>query len=73
MPSFLKDIQRTESITSTLASNRNKSISNIMNIIEALDLPVNAKKKVRSVVLDELNGFYTQAIKILTYVQEKKA
>lgn len=71
MTRFINDIVKTDSITSTLSGTRNRSIRNIMNIVEASDLNIGAKKKIREVVLDEINGFYNQTIQILTYVQEK--
>jgi hypothetical protein len=54
------------SITEYLQTQKNDSIKNILNSLESSGNP----DKVRKVVLDELNRFYLNACKALTYIQE---
>lgn len=67
---YIRDIKETKSITETLAISRNRAISGIMNIVEVSDLSDKERRKIREIVLDELNSYHNQVIKILTYVQE---
>lgn len=68
--SYVEEIKETNSITDSLGLFRNKSIRNILNIVEVSDLPDMSKKKIREIVLDEINGYYNYTIKVLTYIQE---
>lgn len=70
MTSYKEKMTNIVSITDTLAINRNKAISGILNVVEASDLSDLAKRKIREIVLDEINSLYNLSIKILTYVQE---
>lgn len=70
---YLEDMKEITSITDSLAIFRNKSIRNILNIVEVSELSDSAKKKIREIVLDEINGYYNYTIKVLTYIQEDGA
>ena len=66
---FIEDIQI--NITSYLQSRRDNAIRSILDILDMSDIDIEHKKKLRKVVLDELNEQYTAACRVLTYIQEQ--
>ena len=70
MPKYIDNMVL--SVTDDLISRRNRAIRSIMNIVEVSELNDISKKKIREVVLDEINAYHLNTIKILTLVQENK-
>lgn len=58
-------------ITKYLQTKRDDAIKNILNILDISDIQSSHRKKVRKVVLEEINEFYDTSIRVLTYTQEK--
>lgn len=58
-------------ITKYLQTKRDDAIKNILNILDVSDIQSAHRKKVRKVVLEEINEFYDTSIRVLTYTQEK--
>lgn len=70
MPKYIDEIEEKSSITDSINSQRNRVIGNILNLVDVLEISVQQKKKIREVVLDEVNGYHNYIIKVLTYIQE---
>lgn len=68
MSEFQEDIN--VSITEYLQNERDGAIKKILDLLDISSISDFHKKKVRQVILDELNGFYHASCKVLTYVQE---
>jgi len=64
--------EMTIKITDYLQNRKNSSIRNILNALDLSTIDDESKKKIRSIVLDELNQFYIDSCIVLTFVQEKK-
>lgn len=58
-------------ITQYLQTKRDDAIKNILNILDISNIQPVHRKKVRKIVLEEINEFYDAAIRVLTYTQEK--
>ena len=67
---FIEDM--TIKITDYLQNRKNSSIRNILNALDLSDIDDVSKKKIRSIVLDELNQFYIDSCIVLTFIQEKQ-
>ena len=69
MMDFIENID--VDITKYLQTKRDDAIKNILNILDVSDIQPAHRKKVRKVVLEEVNEFYDTSIRVLTYTQEK--
>ena len=58
------------SITEHLKSNRDKAIKKILDLLDMSALNDFQKKKLRKAILEEINGYYDEVCKVLTYIQE---
>lgn len=59
------------SITEHLQTHRNKSIKKILDMLDMSDINREDKRKVRSVILEEINDFYYETCRVLTWIQEQ--
>jgi len=58
------------SITEYLQANRDNTIKKILDLLDMSSIPHDQKKKVRKVILEEVNALYLASCKVLTWVQE---
>lgn len=57
-------------ITEYLKTNKNTAIKKILDALDLLDMDNKNKKNIRSVILDEINTFYNNTCRVLTFLQE---
>jgi len=57
-------------ITMYLNHNKNASIKKILDILDISDVTNEHRKKIRQIVLDEINEFHIACCRVLTFIQE---
>lgn len=57
-------------ITEYLKDNKNSAIKKILDTLDILDIDNKKKVNIRGVVLDEVNNFYNNICRVLTWLQE---
>lgn len=60
------------SITEYLQNNRDSAIKKILNMLDMSEIRSDQKKRIRKVVLEEVNSFYLASCRVLSFVQEKE-
>jgi len=59
-------------ITAYLNQNKNTSIKKILDVLDMSDISDEHRKKIRQIILDEINEFHIACCRVLTYLQEEK-
>lgn len=59
-------------ITVYLNHNKNASIKKILDILDMSDISEEHRKKIRQVILDEINEFHIACCRVLASMQEEK-
>ena len=59
-------------LTDYLTKNKNNSIKKILDILDMTNIDDKGKKKLRQVILDELNENHIVFCKVLAFIQEQK-
>jgi len=59
------------SLTKHLQDKKKNVIKRILDLLDSSDINLDDKKRIRKVVLDEVNEFYLDVCRVLTVIQEK--
>jgi len=61
------------SITKHLQNERDGALKRVLDLLDIIPMSPQEKRKLRKVILDEINNLYSVTCRVLTYVQEQDA